>query len=342
MRYNNTERIGVYSTAIIFENDIGWIFREQPLVDVGIDALVEVSEEGNPQGSFLAIQIKCGKGNFYENKNSLTYYVSNIHYYYWTKFDLPIILVGYIPEEKKAYWQHISTKNLEKSNKRWKIDLPKNKILNNKSIIELKSIIYKNNYNLSRNKINNNIISDNNIYELSDGIERLNEANSSVKNICSIINELNIKTKDNVLKLQYFIKIGLSDKDSQSISVFKSIAKSLNIFYIRLMAEVNIFSEAFAEGTLCFEKVIILLVNLTGKKEIINLILNSIQGIPTTIISTIKSLDAMLNSIKDLKRNNYIKIDKNNALLALETVIEEFKEAQNLSENLIISVKNLI
>ena len=50
MRYNKLERIGVnaFEKAIL---DIGWIFREQPIVDVGIDAIIEQSEDGEPKGS---------------------------------------------------------------------------------------------------------------------------------------------------------------------------------------------------------------------------------------------------------------------------------------------------
>ena len=63
-RYRKTERLGVVETDRIVTKYLGWIFREQPVVDVGIDALIEESEEGYPKGRFLAAQIKTGKGNF--------------------------------------------------------------------------------------------------------------------------------------------------------------------------------------------------------------------------------------------------------------------------------------
>ena len=64
-RYNRTERSGVIETDRIVTNQFGWIFREQPIVDVGIDALIEQVEDGNPTGRFLAVQIKTGAGNFF-------------------------------------------------------------------------------------------------------------------------------------------------------------------------------------------------------------------------------------------------------------------------------------
>jgi hypothetical protein len=37
MRYNQTERLGVVETDLIVTKKLRWIFREQPIVDVGID-----------------------------------------------------------------------------------------------------------------------------------------------------------------------------------------------------------------------------------------------------------------------------------------------------------------
>jgi len=36
------DRQGVSLTSLIFTRDLQWIFREQPVSDVGIDALVEI------------------------------------------------------------------------------------------------------------------------------------------------------------------------------------------------------------------------------------------------------------------------------------------------------------
>lgn len=41
MRYNFTERLGVIETDRIVTKTLGWIFREQPIVDVGLDPIIE-------------------------------------------------------------------------------------------------------------------------------------------------------------------------------------------------------------------------------------------------------------------------------------------------------------
>jgi len=117
MRDSNTERIGVYASALIFTKDIKWVFREQTIVDVGIDALIEQSIDGDPTGQFIAAQIKSGLGNFHESTDYLTYYVSNIHYNYWLNFNLPIILIAHLPNTEETIWEVINEINLQSTDK---------------------------------------------------------------------------------------------------------------------------------------------------------------------------------------------------------------------------------
>lgn len=46
-RHNTTEDIGVRTIVLLTTKNLGWVFREQPLVDVGIDATIEQKAEGN-------------------------------------------------------------------------------------------------------------------------------------------------------------------------------------------------------------------------------------------------------------------------------------------------------
>jgi hypothetical protein len=53
-RYDPAERLGVAEVGQIVQRDLGWIFREQPVADVGIDAHIEqVEESGFPTGKLL-------------------------------------------------------------------------------------------------------------------------------------------------------------------------------------------------------------------------------------------------------------------------------------------------
>jgi hypothetical protein len=129
-RYNETERLGVLAADTIFTREFRWIFREQPIVDVGIDALVEKSDDGNPAGKFIALQIKSGAGNFTISKEKLCLYLTNVHRNYWLNLNIPILLIAYLPKIDICYWEIVSSSTLIRTDKQWKIDIPKSNTLN--------------------------------------------------------------------------------------------------------------------------------------------------------------------------------------------------------------------
>ena len=126
---SNTEMAGVYKAAMIFTVELEWIFRAQYVVDVGIDAIVEKSNKGNPQGKFIAVQIKCGAGNFYNDGEFYTYYISNWHYHYWSNSNLPVILVAHFPKSGETIWEHLSEEKIERTKTQWKLKFQKAKRL---------------------------------------------------------------------------------------------------------------------------------------------------------------------------------------------------------------------
>lgn len=136
-RYSSTEQIGVHKVASIFLSELDWIFREQPISDMGIDAHVEVTEDGNPTGRLLGIQIKTGKGNFHPTPQGLIYYGSSAHLNYWLKHRLPVILVAHLPETDVTYWVQVQPSSIEKTQKAWKILIPYENRLGIASLEEL-------------------------------------------------------------------------------------------------------------------------------------------------------------------------------------------------------------
>ena len=59
-------RAAVTHTRMAIEDGLGWLFREQPTEDYGIDANAEVVDYEEVSGKLLAIQIKGGKSWFKE------------------------------------------------------------------------------------------------------------------------------------------------------------------------------------------------------------------------------------------------------------------------------------
>ncbi|HHC6532808.1 TPA: DUF4365 domain-containing protein, partial [Vibrio parahaemolyticus] len=140
-RYNPTERIGINAVESVVVRNLGWIFRDQPVCDQGIDAHIEIVDDGNPTGKLLGVQVKSGSSHFKETTQGYVYYGSLVHLEYWLSYSLPVILVGYLPEEDKVIWAPITKSSIEYTPKNWKITIPKNCVLTGMSGDSLKSLV---------------------------------------------------------------------------------------------------------------------------------------------------------------------------------------------------------
>jgi tetratricopeptide (TPR) repeat protein len=85
-----------------------WMWREQPLLDRGIDGHIEICEKGKPTGKLIAVQSKGGESYFYRSRDeNLTLSLKLKHLSYWNEFALPVIVIGYLPSEQVSYWVYI-------------------------------------------------------------------------------------------------------------------------------------------------------------------------------------------------------------------------------------------
>lgn len=113
---NFTEREGVcYCGGIAAKNK--WMFREQPIDDVGIDAHMEFVDSSGKSKQLLALQIKSGTSWFKEKKDDCIIFrdIDERQYNYWTMNSLPCIVVLYNTEDKMCVWQKLTTETIEKT-----------------------------------------------------------------------------------------------------------------------------------------------------------------------------------------------------------------------------------
>lgn len=114
---NSTERKGVYHIGQIAESN-QWMFREQPIDDVGIDAHMELTEPTGEPKQLLALQIKSGASWFKEKKDDYIIFrdINERQYNYWTMNSLPCILVLYNPDDDMCIWQKLTAETIERTN----------------------------------------------------------------------------------------------------------------------------------------------------------------------------------------------------------------------------------
>lgn len=108
--------IGVTRTQLAVEAGLGWLFREQPTEDYGIDAHAEVVDADLVKGRLLAMQIKSGSSWFRERGPGGWWFRPDAeHIQYWINHSLPVVVVLYHPERERCYWQLVNRETLEES-----------------------------------------------------------------------------------------------------------------------------------------------------------------------------------------------------------------------------------
>lgn len=114
---NFTAQIGVNHVGEIAARN-KWMFRPQPIDDIGIDAHMELTEPTGESKQLLALQIKAGPSWFKEQKDECVIFrdINERQYNYWTKNSLPCIVVLYNPEDDMCIWQKLTTETIERTN----------------------------------------------------------------------------------------------------------------------------------------------------------------------------------------------------------------------------------
>jgi hypothetical protein len=137
---HKTGRKGVRTALIGVEDSLGWIFREQPQDDYGIDAHIEVVATGDDldtvPGQLIGAQIKGGEtqGRRAKDRDGWYYYSTKLSSLnYWLGHTLPVIVVVYDKHSDTSYWQVIRSDLVEYTKKGFKVFVPRSQPLNNRS-----------------------------------------------------------------------------------------------------------------------------------------------------------------------------------------------------------------
>ena len=115
---NSTEQIGVHHIGEIAARN-QWMFRAQPIDDIGIDAHMELVEPTGVSKQLLALQIKSGPSWFNEKKDDYIIFrgINERQYNYWTMNSLPCIVVLYNPVDNMCIWQKLTVETIERTKK---------------------------------------------------------------------------------------------------------------------------------------------------------------------------------------------------------------------------------
>ena len=123
-------RAGVHEVALLI-SEMKWIFREQQVSDTGIDGQIEPCDEnGNASGKLIGCQVKSGPSYFREETDSgFIYRGDSEHLAYWLSHSLPVIVILRNDESGNCYWQLINEKTVIRTEKGWKVEIPRAQVL---------------------------------------------------------------------------------------------------------------------------------------------------------------------------------------------------------------------
>ncbi|OXM60508.1 DUF4365 domain-containing protein [Amycolatopsis vastitatis] len=140
---SDTERLGVGLADVAFTK-WGWVFRNQPIGDYGIDAHVEPKTDGVPSGRPVALQIKTGQSYFEPTPEGWRYRAkgNERHLHYWLGHTLPVLIIFCDPETETLYWQHVTAERINYTPNDWTIVIPRNQTITPDAKDAITSIAY--------------------------------------------------------------------------------------------------------------------------------------------------------------------------------------------------------
>lgn len=110
--YSASQRVGeegVRLLGLAVGRGLGWVVRDQPTSDFGIDAHIEIIEDGLATGKLIAVQVKCGTSWFRSPVDDGWRFNADLkHLKYWREHSLPVLVVLCRPDDNSCFWASVS------------------------------------------------------------------------------------------------------------------------------------------------------------------------------------------------------------------------------------------
>ena len=324
-RDNETERLGVTGFLHLMTK-LHWIAREQSIVDVGIDAIIEQKNDGEPTGKMIGVQIKSGDSNVHKHKTGYTYYASNIHYHYWLNYDLPVLLVFYSIKEDKYFWQNMSKSNFVKNKKSWKIDIPFENVLSEDTNSDLNAMLNKTSISINKDEKNP--------FENIVGLQYSAAAKGSSEMMMSairIFNEDLVRTNQN---LSDSAKHGFTIESIQNQPYINKIIFNLDALSMRLKTENGIYSKVFTHAAVCFQKSAKLAADFPESINNYKILYDSWTKLPPAFKVAAESAEFLKSKLLKWEKVKKLYEPLKQVIEEIETVILDLFEASDLVEKI--------
>ena len=120
---------------------LGFTVRPQNSRDYGLDHHVELIEGGEASGRLLALQVKAGNSYFGERDGTdIIFRTDPDHIEYWLNHSLPVVVCLCDLSEPEVYWQIVSRETVVSTGTGFKIRIPVDQKVDERSIHALRQI----------------------------------------------------------------------------------------------------------------------------------------------------------------------------------------------------------
>jgi len=138
---NDVERVGVAIAMKAFHR-IGFAFREQPVLDQGVDAHAELVQSEKATGKLLGVQPKSGPSHFSkESSGGYVFRTNNEHVEYWVNHALPVLICLCDTDSATVYWQVATRQTIVSTGIGFKITIPRSQTVSESSYERLLDLL---------------------------------------------------------------------------------------------------------------------------------------------------------------------------------------------------------
>lgn len=123
----------VAQVKLAVSQQLGWLFRELPGPDLGIDGQIEiladVDGEARPTGRVMSVQVKGGPSFFKSDAGPWTVYIEKPTVHYWRLHSLPVLVVLANLATGECFWTRGDDPALDPTEHHYKIVVPRDQRL---------------------------------------------------------------------------------------------------------------------------------------------------------------------------------------------------------------------
>lgn len=288
-------------------------------------------------GRFIMVQVKSGLGNVHEAKNNFTYYLTAVHYEYYMRVAMPVILTLYIPGERTVVWAPINRRTVGPARLQWKLTISKHDVLQAGSTEELVRILdtfRKDDAYALLDEIKSRSLD-----ELIEDAALLPKSTQALLAIAGVHRAFADRMKELLAELDACIARRLGFDSPQIKNIFVSFNKALLVFAKDQKPFIQEFVEYFSISTSAVH-------GLVSSDVVLQLFGDSLPAIRVSCESLLEAIDVNKPKIEKLlgtidvvtKKNRALRTGRQEATQVVATLISELDASRVLVAGVISAI----